>query len=346
MNRSGFELADGSAIPDEQQQALRSAVRWQMFTIVYTVCTITIVAFVLGNSQAMKTAWIEDILSLIPQCAFLIALIFIRRKPDIRHPYGMYRAMSVGHLVAGVALLAVGFNLAREAVVSLLSAEHPTIGTVQLFGNTVWLGWIMISVMALIVIGPVFLYGPAKSRLAPILHNKLLFADADMAKADWQTNAASIVGVFGVGIGLWWLDGAAALFISLGIIWDGLRNARAAVLDLMDQRARSYDDREAHPLATQVLDYINAQEWVEDAAIRMRDQGQVFHVEAFVVPRNDTVSLAQVGALSTGIEALDWKIQDVVIIPTDPLPSHADHGDVSDSRMPFRMRLWAFFTRA
>lgn len=70
----------------------------------------------------------------------------------------------------------------------------------------------MIAVMAVIVVGPVFFYGPAKAKLAPVLHNKLLFADADMAKADWHTNVASIVGVLGVGI--WWLDGVAATFTS------------------------------------------------------------------------------------------------------------------------------------
>ncbi len=324
MTRAGFRQADHEYFPDEQRRALRKAVRWQIFTIGYTVCTITAVAFVLGNSQAMKTAWIEDMLSLIPQVSFLIALVFIRRKPTRDHPYGWHRAMGVGHLVAGVALFAVGSSLAFEAVSGLVLAERPTIGTVVLFGETVWLGWLMVAVMALIVIGPVFFYGPAKSKLAPVLHNKLLFADADMAKADWQTNAASIVGVLGVGLGVWWLDGAAALFISLGIIWDGVRNTGAAVRDLMDQRARRYDGKVAHPLGREILDYLREQDWIEDAAIRMRDQGQVFHVEAFVRPRDEQLSLDRIGEVSEGISALDWKIHDVVVVPTDPLPEYAD----------------------
>lgn len=143
---------------------------------------------------------------------------------------------------AGVALLAVGSNLAVESATGLVRGEHPAIGTVQLFGVTIWLGWLMVAVMSVIVIGP-FFYGHAKSKLAPILHNKVLYADADMAKADWTTTVASIVGVLGVGIGGWWLDGAAALFISLGIMWDGIRTTKAAVLDLIDQRARTHDDK-------------------------------------------------------------------------------------------------------
>lgn len=312
-----------TVLPAEQRVALRKAIRWEIFTIGYTTATIIAVAFVVGNSQAMRTAWIEDMLSLIPQIAFLAALLFVRRSPSRAHPYGLHRAMGVGHLVAGVALLAVGANLAVEAVTGLIAAEHPTIGTVRVFGQTVWLGWLMVGVMALIVIGP-FFYGHAKSRLAPVLHNKLLYADADMAKADWQTNAASIVGVLGVGLGVWWLDGAAALFISLGIIWDGVRNTRAAVADLMDRRGRTYDDEHPHPLIAQTNRYLRSLRWVDRSAVRVRDQGQVFHIEAFVAPRRGRVTARQLRDASDGVARLDWKMQDVVVVPVDRLPEEAD----------------------
>jgi len=313
-------------LPPAQEEALKKAVFWEWFTIGYTAFTITIVAFVVGNSQAMRTAWIEDMLSLIPQFAFLIAMLFVRRAPDRKHPYGMHRAMAVGHLVAGVALLLVGLNLVIESATGLIAAEHPTIGTVQLFGHTIWLGWLMVAVMVPIVIGPVFIYGPAKARLAPVLHNKLLYTDADMAKADWQTNAASIIGVLGIGAGVWWLDGAAAVFISLGIIFDGFRNTRSAVVDLMDQRATTHDDKFPHPLAGRITALLRSMRWVADAAVRMRDQGQVFHIEVFVVPRRRRVSLRQIDEASRKIAALDWKIQDVVIVPSSRLPREADPG--------------------
>lgn len=305
---------------------MKSAIKWEFFTIGYTSVTIALVAFVVGNSQAMRTAWIEDMLSLVPQVSFLVAVLFTSRKPTVKHPYGSYRAMGIGHLVAGVALLAVGLNLAIEATTGLFAAEHATIGTVNLFGHTIWLGWLMIAVMVLVVVGPVFIYGPAKSKLAPVLHNKLLYADAAMARADWHTNAASIVGVLGIGMGIWWLDGAAALFISLGIIQDGYRNTKGAVLDLMDQRALSYDDKHPHELIGEIVAALRKQKWIADAAVRVRDMGQVFHVEAFVVPYRDSVSVRKLEAASRGIGDLDWKIQDVVVTPVSELPEEADDG--------------------
>jgi len=309
-------------LPPEQQRALQRAIVWEWVTIGYTSVTIVVIAFVLGGSQAMKTAWIEDMLSLIPQIAFLIALLFIRRPPSRRFPYGLHRVMGVGHLVAGVALLAVGGSLAVESALSLVRAEHPAIGTVQVFGQTIWLGWFMVGVMSVIVIGP-FFYGHAKAKLAPTLHNKVLFADADMAKADWTTTVATIVGVLGVGIGWWWLDGAAALFISLGIIWDGVKNARAAVRDLIDQRARTVDEAHPHPLIGQIVAHLDGLPWVKESAVRMRDMGQVFHVEAFVVPRRHRVSLAQVEAARRELAAMDWKMQDVLVVAVASLPDEA-----------------------
>src|SRR5690606_15652946 len=308
-------------LPAEQQTALRQPVRWELFTIGYTAVTILLVATVVGSSQSMKTAWIEDMLPLMPQLVFLIALPFVRRRPTTRHPYGWHRAMSVGHLVAGVALLAVGLNLAVEAAVGLIKAEHPTIGSVNLFGTTVWLGWLMVAVMVVVVIGPLFFYGPAKARIAPTLHNKVLYADGDMAKADWHTNAASIVGVLGVGVGLWWLDGAAALFISCGIVWDGVKNTRSAVLDLLDQRARTYEDKKPHPLIGEVTAAMRRQRWVADAAVRIRDLGQVFHVEVFVVPTGSRPPKVETLRKATeALRQLDWKLQNVVIIPVTHLP--------------------------
>ena len=310
-------------LPKEQAEARKKAIRWEWATIAYTIFTIALVATVVGNSQAMKTAWIEDMLSLIPQISYLIALIFVKKPSSKTFPFGRHRAMSVGHLVAGVALFTVGANLAVESAMGLIRGEKPSIGTVQLFGETIWLGWLMVMVMAVVVIGPL-IYGRAKLKLAPVLHNKLLFADADMAKADWHTNAASIVGVLGVGIGLWRLDGAAALFISVGIVLDGVRSTRYAVRDLMDERARTYNDEGAHPLIDEVVSAMRRQTWVRDAGVRMRDQGQVFHVEVFFVPsrrRPPTVDTLEHAARQ--LAALDWKLQDVVLIPVPKLPDEA-----------------------
>ena len=314
-------------LPREQSEALRKAIFWEWFTIAYTSVGIVLVAFVVGGSQAMKTAWIEDMLTLVSQLAFLIALRFVRRTPSGRFPYGRHRAMAVGHLVSGVALFSVGATLAVDSASSLIAVEHPSIGSVRLFGHTIWLGWLMIAVMIVVAIGPL-IHGRRKARLAPVLHDKALYADADMAKADWTTGLATIVGVLGVGIGLWWLDSAAALCISAGIVVDGVRNVRAAVSDLMDQRARTVDSAKPEPLIDAVITRTMLARWVRECGVRMRDMGHVFHIEVFVVPRHGRVRVANLDRLSKDIAALDWRAQDVVISPVENLPEEA-RGDAA-----------------
>ena len=307
-------------LPDKQQETLRKAVRLEWITIGFLAVTVFLVFLVMGNSQAMKAAWIEDLLSFIPAIVFLVALRVARKKPNPKHPYGYHRSVGVGHLVAAVALVTMGTFLLVDSASGLIAAEHPSIGSVELFGQVFWLGWLMMGVMALIALPPVFI-GHAKMKLARELHDKVLYADADMNKADWMTAVGSIVGVGGIGLGLWWADSAAALFIAGSILWDGIKNTRAAVEDLMDMRAMTFDDAEPHPIVRQVDEYLRSLDWIADAGSRARDQGHVFHIESFVVPRSRRkVSLADLAEAREGCIALDWKVEDIVLIPVTELP--------------------------
>ena len=313
-------------LPEKQVETLRRAIRLEWITIGFLVVTVILVFLVLGNSQAMKAAWIEDLLSFIPPIAFLIAVKVNRKPPTVEHPYGFHRSVGVGHLVSAVALTTMGTFLVIDSGSGLISGEHPTIGSVVLFGQVIWLGWLMIGVMALIALPPVFI-GRAKMKLARDLHNKVLYADADMNKADWMTAVGSIVGVAGVGIGLWWLDHAAALFIAGGILYDGLRNMRAAIMDLMDERATTFDDKKPHPVGREVEEYLRSLSWVKAAGCRVRDEGHVFHIEAFIVPRRRRGPSMQVlKETQQACIEVDWKVQDVVLVLVDELPDVVEAG--------------------
>jgi divalent metal cation (Fe/Co/Zn/Cd) transporter len=307
-------------LPPEQAHALQRAKRLEVITLVYMASAVAVVFATAGSSQAMKTAWVEDSLALVPPLAFLLAVRFGRRRPDADHPYGFHRSTGVGHLTAAVALLAVGLLLAIESAMGLVRAEHPPIGTVQLLGQTFWAGWLMVAAMTYTGIGP-FVLGRLKLPLAEALHDKVLYADADMQKADWMTAACTIVGVLGSGTGLWWADSGVALLISLSIVRDGWTNLRHATTALMDQRARTYDDEQPHPLTRQVDEALADLTWVLDSRSRVRDQGHVFHVEAFVRPvAGRAPTLEQLEAAVSMLRDLDWKIHDVVVMPVRDLP--------------------------
>ena len=58
-------------LPEREAATLRRAVRFEWITIAFLAGAITIVGLVAGNSQAMKVAWAEDMLSLAPPMPFL-----------------------------------------------------------------------------------------------------------------------------------------------------------------------------------------------------------------------------------------------------------------------------------
>ena len=310
-------------LPRKQVETLRRAIRLEWITIGFLVVAVTLVGLVLGNSQAMKAAWAEDLLSLLPPIAFLVAVRIIRKPPSRERPYGYHRSVGVAHLVAAVALVVMGTLLIIDSGMSLITAEHPAIGSVELFGAMVLTG-----------VPPVLL-GRAKMKLAEDLHDKVLYADADMNKADWMTALGSIIGVSGIGIGLWWTDAVAALFISVMIMSDGVKNVRSATRDLMDVRAKTYDGARPHPVIGEVEDYLRGLDWVADAGARARDEGHVFHVECFVVPRDGCEpSVKTIEQARTACANIDWRMLDVVVVPVPALPAEVappgrGHGDAS-----------------
>lgn len=313
-------------LPRGQQRALGKARRLEWVSIVFLAISVAVVAAVMGSSQAMKAAWIEDCLSFLPPIAFLVALRRVHRRSDDEHRFGHHRAVGAAHLAASVALLAMGSFLLVESAMTLVKQEHPTIGTVQLFGHTIWLGWLMIAAMAWTAVPPVVL-GRMKMRLAEDLHDKVLYADADMNKADWSTAAGAMLGVLGIGIGWWWADSVVAGFIAVSIVRDGWTNLRNALDGLTDVQARTFDDSGPHPAIDQVERYFLGLPWVERVWVRMRDMGHVFHTEVFVVPtdphRVDLDVLARAGEEAAG---LDWKLDDLQVVPVAELPESAGRG--------------------
>lgn len=306
-------------LPPTQERCLRKAVRLQWVSIAFLVTATVLVYVVLGNSQAMKAAWIEDLLSFAPPLAFLVAVRMSKRRPDRRHPYGLHRSIGVAHLVAAVALVVMGGYLVVDSGLKLLTAEHAPIGVVELFGTPVWLGWLMIAAMAYTAVPPVIL-GRMKMALAEDLHDKVLYADAKMNKADWMTAVAAMVGVLGIGIGWWWADPVAALVISGSILHDGVGNVRGAVRGLVDARATTYDDG-PHPLIGRIDALVADLPWVREARSRVRDEGHVFHVEVFAVPHaGHAPTVDELEHARDAIDELDWKLHDVVVVPVRRLP--------------------------
>lgn len=298
----------------EQERQLKKAVNLEWLTIAYLATVIVLMYLVLGSSQAMKSAWVEDILSLLPPIMFLLANRYRNRAPDEHHPYGFHRAASIGFLVAAVALLVVGGWLVVDSALKLVRTEHPTIGMREYFGVDAWLGWWMIAVLIWGTVPPLLL-GRAKLKIAKPLYDKVLYTDAKMNKADWMTAVAAISGVLGIGFGLWWADAVAALFIAGDIVHDGVRQTRDAVTGLMDRAPKTLEG-EYDPIVEQVVATLEGLDWIAQADVRLREEGHLVIGEGYYATREDEpVAPGRIRDAVDKVKSLDWRLQDFALTP-------------------------------
>lgn len=270
-------MTTDETLPPQLLETLKRAERLEYWNIFWTITIVIVMGLVLGQSQTMKTAWIEDTLGLVPPIAFLIAAKMERSgTKSHKFPFGFERVNGLGFFLAAVALAATGALLLWDSAMTLVKAEHATVGTVRLFGRDIWLGWLMIGAQFYAMIPPMII-GRKELPLAEELADKLLHTDALMNKANWMTGAAGIAGIVGLGLGWWWADSVAAAFISFDILHDGLKAIRSSTAELVDGTPRGLSS----PAISEEAEALQAmlEERYPGASIRLRETGRLIRAE-------------------------------------------------------------------
>ncbi|QNF31536.1 cation transporter [Adhaeribacter swui] len=306
--------------PAELQPLYRKAKRLEWLTIAYLSVTVVVMYLTMGNSQAMKTAWYEDLLSLTPSVAFLVISRIFLKPANNEFPYGYHKVVSIAYLCSSLALFSVGIFLVIDSGLTLIKADRPTIGTTIIFGHQIWSGYLMIVALIWGTVPSIFL-GKAKLPLAQKLHEKNLHTDAEMQKADWMTGVAAIVGILGIGWGFWWADAVAASLIALDVIHDGFKNLKQALFDLIDQIPKTVDNQKPDPIIKHIEEFLRQKSWIKDSAIRIREDGHIYFGEAFVVPAVTTNLTQHLEDTSREIENMHWHLHEFIITLVSQLPT-------------------------
>jgi cation diffusion facilitator family transporter len=308
--------------PPEQQEQRHRAARLSWLSLALLTTTAIAVYVTLGQSEAMKTAWIEDLMGLIPPAVLLVALKLENRQPNERYPYGYFRVVSIAFLITSALLTLAGVWLLYDSATKLIGGERAPVGTMTVFGHTIWSGWAMIVALGYCVAVGILL-GRLKQPVAEKLTDKALAADADMNKAGWMSEGAAILGILLIGYGQWWGDAMAAAFISLNIVRDGWVNLRQVVADLMDESPTEMGGMEMEGLPAKVRAAAERLPWVEKAAVRLREHGHVIAGEVFIVPRAEQDLVRRVAETSDVLCGLDWRIYSLTVMPVSSLEDGA-----------------------
>jgi cation diffusion facilitator family transporter len=310
--------------PAEKWEERKRARKLAWISLIALASTAILIYLTLGQSEAMKTAWVEDLLGMVPPIVLLIAMKLELRKPNERFPYGYFRAVSVAFLITAAVLALAGFWLLFDAVTKLIGRERPPIGSMVLFGHQIWAGWAMIAALLYCVAVGITL-GRKKGPVAEALEDKALDADATMNRAGWMSEGAAITGILLVGYGKWWGDAVAAGLISINIIHDGIHSLREVLADLMDETPTKLGGVEKEDLPKRIKRAAEEIDWVEKAAVRLREQGHVLNGDVFVVPRGDQVKVKEIEDASRALTKMDWRIYNLTVMPVsslseDPVP--------------------------
>jgi len=298
--------------PEHLQPKYEKAKKLEWITVIYIVSVVVLMFIVMGQSQAMKTAWADDTVGLISPISFLVASAWATKKPNKRFPYGYHRIANIAYICGSLALFLLGFYLLMDSISKLVSGERPSIGMANIFGTPVWSGYLMILVLLWSVV-PAVILGKKKLPIASEMHEKTLYADAETNKADWMMGLAAMAGIIGNGFGWYWADSVIAGILSLDIIYDGFTHLKQATFDLMNERPTTVSHQEEDPVSKQVYDLLCGMDWIKEVDVRLREEGHVFYGEALIVPEDTPDIVNKIKEATKKVREVDWRIKDFVL---------------------------------
>jgi cation diffusion facilitator family transporter len=322
-NGQHFEHRRGPS-KEELRDGFQKMRRLAWATLIYQIFSAAILGSLMGGSQAMKTEWLENMLAVVPPLGVLLTWKTENHQPDNKHPFGYHRSGTVAFMAAAFAILGVGCWLFFESLMKLIHHEYPSIGGFNVFGHTIWHGWLMMAAMGLTAI-PQIVLGKMKTPVAQLLHDKALHADAEMNRANWMTNGGGLIGLALVAFGFWWGDSLAALLISCDIIRDGWKNVANSLSDVMDHHPQDLENDRQQPVVADAIKAVKDLPFVDDVQILMREHGRYLFAEVFVQP-NDRLSRVTDAALQVreAVMTLDWRIQHLCVEFTEDARSAAN----------------------
>ncbi|MBI1200293.1 MAG: cobalt transporter [Phenylobacterium sp.] len=292
-------------VPQAIEADLKHARALELWTLFWQLSIVAVMFFAMGSSQAMKSAWVEDVLGMVPATVFLVALHFEQKAPTEKFPFGFARVNSLAFLIASAALIFMGLYLIYDGGMKLVRMEHPTIGAAPLLGPDVWMGWVMLAALAYSTVPPIIL-GRLKQPVAKRLQDKVLHTDALMQKADWMTGVAGGVGILGVGFGWWWADSAAAVLIAVDIVNDGRRALTIATAELIDGAPRELGRNAVADEARSLRQGLQSKFGAD--RVRLRESGRFILAE---VDGGKPPAQSDPEALWSGDQERRWRLADV-----------------------------------
>lgn len=191
--------------------------------VVNTVLAVSKILFGwLGQSQSLVADGIHSLSDLLTDALVLFAARHAKEAPDEAHPYGHGRFETVGTLVLGGVLIAVGIGIIWDAGERLFAPDqlkHPAVFTLY------------IAAFSILANEGLFFY---TRHLANQINSDLLRANAWHHRSDSVSSVVVLVGIGGTMLGLPYLDAIAAVLVGVMVMQIGWNLGWGAIQELAD----------------------------------------------------------------------------------------------------------------
>lgn len=181
-----------------------------------------IVIGVLANSAALIADGLHSLSDLFTDAMVIVVLRLSHQAPDRNHPWGHGRFETIGTVVLGVILGLVGVLIAYESIIRLVSETNPAAPT-----------WPALVAAAISIAGKEWIFRYTY-KVGKALKSDLIIANAWHSRTDALSSIVVLVAVAGSMLGVWWLDGVAAVFVALMIGKIGWELVARSVSELVD----------------------------------------------------------------------------------------------------------------
>lgn len=176
----------------------------------------------IAHSQSLIADGLFSIADIINSTIAFIGTKIAHTPKDENHPYGHGKAETVGTQFMGFVFCLIAIKILWDSVENLM--EHKTL-------EFQW--WVPVIPLIVVVV-KLFMYLYV-SKIGKKYNNPLVSADAQDHLSDVFVSFAAFLGTFLAKFGLWWVDSAVGILISVWLIILGIRIVITAIHTLMDR---------------------------------------------------------------------------------------------------------------
>jgi cation diffusion facilitator family transporter len=174
------------------------------------------------HSQALLVDGIHSFTDVASDLVVLAVMKVSRREPDSDHPYGHQRFETLGTMILGSFLIAIGGALAWDNLWRIMSSDELAVP-----------GWPVLVIALLSVAGKEWIFRYTR-RVGERIRSDLIVANAWHSRTDAFSSMVVLAGAVGAMAGFPWLDAVAAVIIAVIIAHVGFQFAWSSVRELVD----------------------------------------------------------------------------------------------------------------